>query len=96
MDEVNAKVSRMKQRSDVDLQVYLLERTIPVVIGDGGHPHLIDHHHLAVAALTAEGDIGVPVLVVRNWAPLRSPVLPGYPRVETGRVGRRAERRVSR
>ena len=70
MDEVNDKVSRMKQRSDANLQAYLLERTIPVVIGDGGHPHLIDHHHLALAALTAEGDIGVPVLVVRNWAPV--------------------------
>jgi hypothetical protein len=70
MDEVNDKVTRMKRRSDVGLQAYLLERTIPVVIGDGGHPHLIDHHHLALTVLTAEGDIGVPVVVVRNWAPV--------------------------
>ena len=70
MDEVNHKVSRMKQRSDGNLRAYLLERTIPVVIGNGGRQHLIDHHHLALAVLTAEGDIDVPVLVVRNWAPV--------------------------
>lgn len=70
MDEVNEKVTRLKQRGDAGLQAYLLERTIPVVIGDGGHPYLIDHHHLALAVLAAEGDIGVPVAVVRNWAPV--------------------------
>ena len=70
MDEVNAKVARMAERSDSSLQAYLLPRTIPVVIGNGGHPHLIDHHHLALSVLTAEGDIDVPVEVVRNWAPL--------------------------
>ncbi|HTS96733.1 MAG TPA: ParB/Srx family N-terminal domain-containing protein [Streptosporangiaceae bacterium] len=70
MDEVNDKVTCMKRRSDADLQAYLIERTIPVVIGDGGHPHLIDHHHLALSVLTAEGDIDVPVEVVQNWAPV--------------------------
>ena len=70
MDEVNAKVARLGKRSDSSLQAYLLPRTIPVVIGNGGHPHLIDHHHLARSVLMAEGDIDVPVEVVRNWAPL--------------------------
>ncbi|MFZ2013995.1 MAG: ParB/Srx family N-terminal domain-containing protein [Nocardioides sp.] len=71
MDEVTAKVTRMKPRSEANLQAYLLERTMPVVIGDGGHPHLVDHHHLALALLTAEGDVDVPVEVVRNWAPVK-------------------------
>ena len=70
MDEVNQKVARFKQRSDANIQAYLLDRTIPVVIGDGGHPHLIDHHHLALAVWRAESDIDVPVEVVKNWAPL--------------------------
>jgi len=70
MDEVNEKVARIERRSDAGLRAYLLERTIPVVIGDGGHPHLIDHHHLARAVWLAEADTDVPVQVVRNWAPV--------------------------
>jgi hypothetical protein len=70
MDEVNDKVTRFKTKSDASMQAYLLERTIPVVIGDGGHPHLIDHHHLALAVWLADGDSDVPVEVVRNWAPV--------------------------
>ena len=71
MDEVNTKVARMGQRSDSSLQASLMERAIPVVIGDEGRCHLIDHHHLAVSVLAAEGDIDVPVEVVRNWAPVK-------------------------
>lgn len=70
MDEVNDRVARLKRHGDDGLRAYLLERTIPVVIGDGGHPHLIDHHHLALSVLLAEGDTDVPVEVVRNWAPV--------------------------
>jgi hypothetical protein len=70
MDEVNEKVARIERHSDEGLRSYLLQRTIPVVIGDGGHPHLIDHHHLALAMCRADPDIEVPVEVVRNWAPL--------------------------
>jgi hypothetical protein len=56
MDEVNDKVSRMKRRGDADLRAYLLERTMPVVIGNGGHQHLIDHHHLELLHGSRTGD----------------------------------------
>lgn len=69
-DEVAAKVTAFRARDQKSLQAYLLVRPVPVVIGDGGHAHLIDHHHLAAAALEALGDIDVPVTVVRNWEPL--------------------------
>jgi hypothetical protein len=70
MDEVSDKVAHIERHSDAGLRSYLLQRTIPVVIGDGGHPHLTDHHHLALAMWRADDQGEVPVEVVRNWAPL--------------------------
>jgi hypothetical protein len=69
-DEVTAKAERIRRRDEESLRAYLLVRTVPVVIGDGGHPHLIDHHHLAAAVLESIGDEELPVMVVRNWEPL--------------------------
>jgi hypothetical protein len=70
MDEVNAKVKRMKDKSGDRLLDYLLPRAVPVIIGNGGF-YLIDHHHLAISLWLAKGDVEVPVLVTRNWAPIK-------------------------
>ncbi len=70
MDEINSKVARLKKKSGKKLEGYLLERPIPVIIGNKDQNYLIDHHHLAVSVLGSHGDIAVPVEVVRNWAPI--------------------------
>ena len=67
MDEVNVKVAKIKEKSDSALEDYLLPRTVPVIIGNGGQFYLIDHHHLSVSLWRAKGDMEVPVLVTRNW-----------------------------
>lgn len=68
MDEVNAKVAGMKDRSGDQLANYLLPRAVPVIIGNGGQYYLIDHHHLTISLWRAKGDVDVPVVVTRNWS----------------------------
>jgi len=70
MDEVNHKVAKLGQKSDSRLEEYLLERPIPVVIGNSGKFYLIDHHHLALSVWRSHGDITVPVEVAKNWNPI--------------------------
>lgn len=70
MDEVNAKVKNIKQKSGSKLVDYLLQRTVPVIIGNGGHYYLIDHHHLSISLWLAKGDMDIPVLIERNWNPI--------------------------
>lgn len=70
MDEVNAKAKKIEAMSAKRLDDYLLQRPIPVVIGNQG-TYLIDHHHLARALWDAgKQTIKVPTVVVENWAPL--------------------------
>ena len=70
MDEVDAKAKKIEGMSDKKLDDYLLQRPIPVVIGNGG-TYLIDHHHLARALWKADKrDVSVPTVVVENWEPL--------------------------
>lgn len=71
MDEVNNKTTRISKKSDARLEDYLLQRPIPIVIGDNGHFYLTDHHHLAISVWRAKGDIAVPVEVTRNWNPIK-------------------------
>ncbi|MCM8595193.1 ParB/Srx family N-terminal domain-containing protein [Accumulibacter sp.] len=71
MDEVNAKVKKIKAKNDDQLTDYLLPRTVPVIIGNGGQYYLIDHHHLTKSLWMAKGDMAIPVLVMRNWAPIK-------------------------
>ena len=71
MDEVNAKVKKIKKKSDEQLTDYLLERVVPVIIGNGGLPYLIDHHHLTTSLWLAKGDMDIPVQVTRNWSPVK-------------------------
>lgn len=70
MDEVNAKVAKMKDRDGQRLADYLLPRVVPIVIGNGGRYYLIDHHHLTISLWLAKGDMEIPVRVTRNWAPV--------------------------
>ncbi len=70
MDEVKAKVKGLQDKSGGKLLDYLLPRTVPIVIGNNGY-YLIDHHHLGISLWIAKGDIDVPVLVTRNWAPIQ-------------------------
>lgn len=71
MDEVNEKKEKIKKKSSSALVDYLLERTIPIVIGNGNQYYLIDHHHLAISLWLAKGDVDVPVWVERNWSPIK-------------------------
>jgi hypothetical protein len=49
LDEVNDKVARYSAKTKHDLEDYLIVRSVPVVIGNGGKFYLTDHHHLANA-----------------------------------------------
>lgn len=71
MDEVNAKVKKIKDKTSDQLADYLLPRTVPVIIGNAGQYYLIDHHHLTKSMWLAKGDMAIPVLVTRNWAPIK-------------------------
>jgi hypothetical protein len=71
MDEVRTKAAKIKAMSPTHLEDYLLQRPIPVVIGNADQYYMIDHHHLARALWDAgKGDVDVPVLVAENWSPL--------------------------
>ena len=70
MDEVNTKTKKIAEKSGKKLEDYLLQRTIPIIIGNDGNYYLIDHHHLAVSLWLAKGDMDVPVEVVKNWNPI--------------------------
>lgn len=70
MDEVEAKTKKIEAMSAERLDDYLLQRPIPVVIGNDG-TYMIDHHHLARALWDADKrTISVPTVVVENWKPL--------------------------
>jgi hypothetical protein len=69
MDEVNAKVIKIKKKNNDQLEDYLLPRAVPVIIGNDGKFYLIDHHHLSISLWRAnKEDIEIPVLVTRNWS----------------------------
>ncbi|HXK55317.1 MAG TPA: ParB/Srx family N-terminal domain-containing protein [Gammaproteobacteria bacterium] len=70
MDEVNVKTKKIAEKSGKKLEDYLLQRTIPIIIGNGGQFYLIDHHHLAISLWRAKGDMEVPVEVTKNWSPI--------------------------
>jgi hypothetical protein len=71
MDEVIVKVAKIKKKNHVKLEDYLLQRPIPVIIGNDGQFYLIDHHHLAISLWLAKGDTNVPVVVTRNWSQIK-------------------------
>jgi hypothetical protein len=70
MDEVNTKVKKIKKKNDSKLADYLLQRPVPIIIGNNGRYYLIDHHHLTISLWIAKGDMEIPVQVTRNWSPI--------------------------
>lgn len=74
-DEITEKRKTIRKKSAKpdELQDYLLQRSIPIIIGNKDNFHLIDHHHLAYAVWNELGDMYLPVEVVKNWS-----VIEGY------------------
>ncbi len=70
MDKVKTKVAKIKDKIDKKLEDYLLQRAVPIIIGNDGRYYLIDHHHLSISLWLAKGDMEIPILVTRNWNPI--------------------------
>jgi hypothetical protein len=47
MEEVRRRFGHVLQMKAAKQERYLREREVPVVVGPGGEPYVIDHHHLA-------------------------------------------------
>lgn len=71
-DEIYEKREKLDKKSAdlTKLKDYLLQRVIPVIVGNDGKFYLIDHHHLAFSVYSELGDICLPVEVIRNWSPI--------------------------
>lgn len=73
-DEIFEKRSKLKKKKDKPdtLKDYLIQRVIPIIIGNNGKYYLIDHHHLAYTIWQELGDIYLPVEVIKNWSAIES------------------------
>lgn len=67
IDKKRDKIKKKKKNPD-NLKDYLLQRVIPIIIGNNGRFYLIDHHHLSYTVLQEIGDIYLPVEVIKNWS----------------------------
>lgn len=70
MDEIAVKKQKLAKKSKnlQKLKDYLIQRAIPIIIGNDGKFYLIDHHHLAFSVWEELGDIYLPVEVIKNWS----------------------------
>lgn len=80
-DEVAEKAAKIKKMDHDRLRDYLLQRVVPVVVGNAAGTgkdqdpacfYLVDHHHLTAALWRAFDDPTTEVFaeIRRNWAPL--------------------------
>lgn len=69
-DETSEKKDKLEKKSKKKLRNYLLQRPIPIIIGNGGY-YMIDHHHLAFAAWYAFDEMYLPVEVIQNWSVIK-------------------------
>ena len=69
MREVKAKREHWKKKHGDKAGAFLASHMIPVVLGPGDHPYVIDHHHLG-RALHDEGVKSVATTVVANLSRL--------------------------
>ena len=67
--EVDEKRARWRAQPEAKKADFLGSHFIPVVLGPGGKPHVIDHHHLA-RALHEEGVVDIAVTVVADLSML--------------------------
>ncbi|MCP4409470.1 MAG: hypothetical protein GY807_17310 [Gammaproteobacteria bacterium] len=61
------KIKKMKDKTE-KLKDYLIQRAIPIIIGNNSNYYLIDHHHLAYTIWQELGDLSLPVEVIKNWS----------------------------
>jgi hypothetical protein len=70
--EIRQKADAYRALSEHDLDMAIAEKPIPVVLGPGGEPYVIDHHHVA-CALERIGVKDVPFVLVRDLTSLSQP-----------------------
>lgn len=68
--EVEMRASKLGTMGKAKLEKYRLEKVAPIVIGPGGVPYLLDHHHLARALLASGASLTLYCQVRENWAAL--------------------------
>ncbi|HVM62053.1 MAG TPA: ParB-like protein [Verrucomicrobiae bacterium] len=73
MEEVAMRAKHLRELSPPKLQKYLDKKVAPIVIGPGGVPYLLDHHHLARALLVAGLTNSLVAEVKENWSKLPEP-----------------------
>ncbi len=67
--EIRAKTKAYRSMTGHDLEMAIAEKPIPVVLGPGGTPFVIDHHHVATALWRADVK-RVPVVLVSDLSSL--------------------------
>jgi hypothetical protein len=70
MKEVEMRAEKLRELSPEKLQKYLNKKVAPIVIGPGGIPYLLDHHHLARALILTKAGKTMFAEVKENWAKL--------------------------
>ena len=68
MREVEMRAEKLRQLSPDKLQKYLTKKIVPIVIGPGGIPYLLDHHHLARALIVSGAGKFLVAEVKENWS----------------------------
>jgi hypothetical protein len=67
--EIRRKTLSFQSLSGHDLAIAIAEKPIPLVLGPGGSPFAIDHHHVA-AALRRTGIKTMPAVLVADFSSL--------------------------
>jgi hypothetical protein len=71
--EVEMRAAKLRKLTAGALAEYLDKHIAPIVVGPGGEPYLLDHHHLARAILLAGIPAKMPAEVKENWSQLSEP-----------------------
>lgn len=70
--EIHRKTQFYQSLSERDLEMAIAEKPVPVVLGPGGLPFAIDHHHVATA-LRRAGRKSMPAVLVADFSSLSYP-----------------------
>jgi hypothetical protein len=71
MREVGIKRERWREKNGEDAARFRSAKSIPAILGPDESPYIVDRHHLA-RALSEEGVIKWPVMIVADWRKLDS------------------------